>query len=93
MGGGGGGQCQPWIDRAEWLFKKRFMENRTSTTQGFMPKVIQPGKTPSSQKQRWWLTFYMFPSLEPGPTWLLIVLGCQEGAWGPVKIDHYSSRC
>ena len=30
-------------------------------------------------------------SLEPGPTWLLIVLGRQERAWGPVKIDHYSS--
>ena len=28
-------------------------------------------------------------SLEPGPTWLLIVLGRQERAWGPVKIDHY----
>ena len=25
-------------------------------------------------------------SLEPGPTWLLIVLGRQERAWGPVKI-------
>ena len=36
--GGGGGQCQPWIDRAEWLFKKRFMENRTSTTQGIYAK-------------------------------------------------------
>ena len=30
-------------------------------------------------------------SLEPGPTWLLIVLGRQERAWGPVKIEHYSS--
>ena len=26
-------------------------------------------------------------SLEPGPTWLLIVLGRQERAWGPVKIN------
>ena len=34
---------------------------------------------------------HSFISLEPGPTWLLIVLGRQERAWGPVKIDHYSS--
>ena len=29
--------------------------------------------------------------LEHGITWLFIVLSCQERAWMPVKIDHYSS--
>ena len=31
-----------------------------------------------------------FTRLEPSPTWLLNVMGRQERAWGPVKIDHYS---
>ena len=49
--------------------------------------VTQP--TELGGKPKWLLLD--FGSLEPGPTWLLIVLGRQERAWGPVKIDHYSS--
>ena len=81
---------------APWLSYPGRSQVQTQGVRVYVILVLSFGPGPrAKRKHRWHCTCFRevssLPSLEPGPTWLLIVLGRQERAWGPVKIEHYSS--